>query len=274
MNDSTAFAPITPAVQIGMRGLVNLTNNMISGGLYVLIAETPSARFPMLAESLGIALKEGTHCTVIVSANHPDLFLQRVESFDSYITPELIVANRLQLFEMQDQFSTTMFRFGAEGFVRELEYFGIPENSYLIFDQADELLSLHDISQALDQIDVLGKWLSQRQVTALLVFSRVTEAHANTINALMDNLTGIVRLGGNRDGLELTFDYWQSPDGTIAARSYRLLTLDSGLYEATTNIAPSEQGMVEGSTELASEEEDAEPHFFYMDPDLGVWPSN
>lgn len=278
MNDPAALAPIAPVVRIGVRGLENLTNHMISGGLYILIAETPSARFPMLAGSLGSALKDGLACTVIVPAN-PELFIQRIESFDSSITRELISANRLQLFVMQDEFSKTMFRYGAEGFVKELEHFGIPEHSYLIFDQADELLSLHDISLALDQVDVLGKWLNQRQVTALLVFSRVTEAHSDILNALMDNLTGIVRLGGDKDGLELTFDYWQSPEGTIAARNYHLTTLDSGVYEATTNTAPSEQSPGEDGNELLEEVEDAEPHFFYMDPDLnsvakqmpGIW---
>lgn len=268
MNDSVPPVPLIPIVQIGIRGLPNLTNSMISGGLYVLIAETPSARFPMLAGNLGSALKNELPCTVIVPAN-PELFIQRIESFGNFNAAELIAANRLQFFVMQDEFAKTMFRFGAASFVRELEHFEIPENSYLLFDQADELISLHDISLALDQIDVLRKWLIQRRVTALLVFSRVTEARSGTINALMDNLTGIVRLGGDRDGLALTFDYWQSPEGTIAARNYQLATLDSGLYEASTKILSSEPALDEGNFVRGEEAGDIEPHFFYMDPDLG-----
>ena len=46
--------------------------------------------------------------------------------------------NRLQLFVMQDEFSKKMFRVGAEGFVEELEHFEIPENSYVLFTQADD----------------------------------------------------------------------------------------------------------------------------------------
>ena len=41
MNDPAALSPISPAVQLDIRGLDNLTNNMVGGGLYVLIAETP-----------------------------------------------------------------------------------------------------------------------------------------------------------------------------------------------------------------------------------------
>ena len=278
MNDPATIQPISPAVELGIRGLDNLTNNMIGGGLYILIAETPSARFPVLASSIGMALNVGLPCTVIVPSN-PESFIQRIESFDKSITPDLITSNRLQLFVMQDEFSKTVFRYGAEGFVKELEHFEVPDNSYLVFDQADELLSLHDLSLSLDQVDVLGKWLGQRQITALLVFSRVTDAHSSTLNALMDNLTGIVRLGGNRDGLELTFDYWQSPDGTVAAKNYRLITLESGLYEASNKSAVPEQATGDSGMAVAAETDDAEPHFFYMDPDLnsvakqmpGVW---
>ncbi len=278
MNDPATLKPISPAVELGIRGLDNLTNNMIGGGLYILIAETPSARFPILASSLGKAFKDGLSCTIIVPSN-PESFIQRIETFDKSITSDSITSRRLQLFVMQDGFSKTVFRYGAEGFVKELDHFQIPESSYLIFDQADELLSLHDVSLSLDQVDVIGKWLTQRQITALLVFSRVTDAHSSTINALMDNLTGIARLGGNRDGLELTFDYWQSPDGTVAAKNYRLITLESGLYEASTKVVSQEQLAGSGSSESALEADDAEPHFFYMDPDLnsvakqmpGVW---
>lgn len=278
MNDSVNPASMKPVIRIGIRGLPNLTNHMISGGLYVLIAETPSARFPMLAGSLGSALKDEFPCTVIVPAN-PDLFIQRIESFGNINAQELIAARRLQLFTMQDEFAKKMFRFGAESFVQELDHFEIPENSYLLFDQADELLSLHDISLALDQVDIIGKWLAQRKVTALLVFSRVTATYSGTINALMDSLTGIARLGGDRDGLELTFDYWRSPEGAIAARHYQLLTLESGHYEASTKAAPSSQAIAEDNGEPNGEVEDAEPHFFYMDPDLdslakqvpGIW---
>ncbi len=268
MNDPTVFAPMSPVARIGIRGLPNLVDSMVSGGVYVLIAQIPSARFPLLAASLASAITDGLVCTVVVPAE-PELFIQRIESYGDLNVHELLAANRLQFFVMQDEFSKKMFRVGAEGFVEELEHFEIPENSYLLFNQADDLLSLHDLSQALDQVNVLRKWAAQKRVTMLLVFSRTTETQAGTLNALMDNLTGIARLGADKDGLELTFDYWQSPEGAIAARNYRLATLDSGLYEASTKLATAVQA-VEGEAYVREEEaEDAETHFFYMDPDLG-----
>ena len=251
---------------------------MISGGLYVLIAELPSARFPLLAGGLGSALGANQICNVIVQ-NNPELFIRRVESFDCFNVSKMMALNRLNFFVMQDEFSKKMFRFGADRFVNELEQFDIPENSYLLIDQADELLSLHDISLALDQIDILNKWFDQRKITALLVFSRSTSEHSGTINALMDLLTGIARLSGDRDGLEITFDYWQSPEGTITARNYPLLTLDSGLYEATTRAVISKQVIEEEKFERRADTPDADSYYFYTNPDLdtltgqvpGVW---
>lgn len=268
MNDSMPYPPLTLTARLGVRGLPLLVGSMVGGGLYALIAETPTARFPILAESLNNAIQDGLTCTVVVPAE-PALFLQRIEAFNDLNAHELLATNRLQVFVMQDEFSKKVFRFGAEGFVEELQHFETPENSYLIFDQADDLLSLHDLSLALDQVDVLRKWASQKRVTMLLVFSRATGAHAATLNALMDNLTGIARLGADKDGLELVFDYWQSPDGAVAARNFRLTTLDSGLYEASIHSTTVEQAAGDDDYPRQDEVEDGNAHFFYMDPDLG-----
>lgn len=268
MSDSSTPPQIPPTARLGVSGLPNLTDSMIAGGLYALIAETPPARFPILAGSLDIALQTDMPCTVIVPSD-PKSFIQRLASFG---TPDVYLklgTDKYRFFTMQGEFAKKMFQFGADSFVQELEHFKIPSNSYLVFDQADELLSLHDITLASDQVETLRKWCLQQKVTLLLVFSRATEADTSTLNALMDNLTGMARLGADKDGLELTFDYWQSEEGTIAARNFRLATLDSGLYEATLKLAQAEPA--EDSRRYSAQEEtvDAELHFFYMDPDLG-----
>lgn len=268
MNDSTLPAFSTPVVQLGVHALPLLSGGMVSGGLYALLAEIPSARFPILAGSMASAIEGGIKCSVILP-NNPELFLQRINSFGELDAQESMAADCLQLFLMQDEFAKKMFRFGAENFTQELEYFDIPEHSFLLFDQADELLSLHDISLALDQIEVLSKWLAKRDVTALLVFTRLTPEHANTINAMMDNLTGIARLGGEKNGLEISFDYWQSPEGAVAARRFPLQALASGLYEVAPVVAAASSG--QRSTDPISNviPDDTELRVFYMDPDLG-----
>ena len=268
MIDKTSNPKPSSLVQLGIHALPLLSSGMVNGGLYVLLAEIPSARFPILAGTLASALDGGIECNVILPSN-PELFLQRINSFGELDTQESMTNNHLQLFTMQDEFSKKMFRFGAESFIQELEFFDVSVNTFLLFDQADELLSLHDLSMALDQVEVLSKWLSDRHVTALLVFTRVTEAHSNTINALMDNLTGIARLGGEKSGLEITFDFWQSPEGAVAARHFPLRALDTGLYEVAPLSLSSEQIQSSIDPTIEAADSDKELHVFYMDPDLG-----
>ena len=258
-----------PNVRIGIPGLPNLTNNMVQGGLYVLVAETASARFPLFASSLGCSLKDGRRCTAIVPGN-PEHFIQRLETLGDMKSQGLLATGQFQLYVMQEEFSKKMFRFGTERFVAELEQFEIPENSYLLFDQADDLISLHDVSLAIEQVDILSKWLADHKVTALLAFLRVSEAHAGTINALMDYLTGIARIGGDESGLRLNFDYWQSPDGTVAARNFQLFTLENNCYEASTKHNTNEAAVGDSvPMEQDIPAEEALPSYFYMDPDLG-----
>ena len=234
MDDAPTSMPRAPIVRMGIRGLSDLSSSMLGGGVYVLIAKTTSARFPLLASSIASALEDGVASAVVVSAN-PAQFVQRIEVLADIDTASLMAEQRLQLFFLQDNFLKKMFQFGASRFVSELEDFGIPENSYLIFDQADELLSLHDVSLAHEQVTVLKEGLAKRGITALLVFSRLTDAHSSTINAIMDSLDGIVRLGSEKDGLVLSFDYWQSPSSVTVAKNYQLVTLDTGLYEASAH---------------------------------------
>ncbi len=283
---NTDTAQLTSAslnVDLAIAGMPTLTNSMIAGGLYVMVAATPSARFPILASSIGHALEGGASVNVVVPA-HPALFLERMTALGNIDVAPLLTEQRLGVFEMQEEFPKKMFRLGAERFVKEMEQLEIPDNSYLVFDQADDLLALHDVALALDQVEVLGRWLAQRGITALLVMTRANALRIGNINALMDNLTGIVQLGGDRDGLALTYDYWQSREGTIAARSYRLTTIANGFYEASANMLPPSAPAAAGVAYVAapaevSGEVDTENRYFYMDPALatvagsvpGIW---
>jgi hypothetical protein len=260
MDEQGAEAKI---VRLGVPGLPSLTDQLMPGGLYLMIAETASARFPILASTLAHGLGSGTQCRIVVPQN-PEVFVQRLESFDNLNVNQAIQKRLLQMYVMQEEFTKKMFRHGAEAFVEELDHYEFPDRGYVIFDQADDLLSLHDVVLALDQVDVLRRWAKEHQVVVLMVLTRTNESQTSTINALMDSLTGIVRLGANRSGLELTFDYWQSPEGTIAGRGYLLKAVQNGLYEASSNSV-----VVEGAGSGFEKPEvinDSDAQFFYMDP--------
>ncbi|MFZ6876177.1 BcsE family c-di-GMP-binding protein [Undibacterium sp. Di27W] len=254
-------SPVLANASLSIPGLPSLTDQMLNGGLYALIAEMPPARVPVLASSLQYAWSKQQNCTIILPS-HPEAFLERIDALGVYDTSRALESGKLQIFLRQDNFAKNMFRFGAERFAKELDHFGIQDDSYLIFDQADELFSLHDLSLAMEQVEALRLWFGRHRVTALLVFSRLSGHSAETLQAMMDQLSGIVRISSGRPGLELTFDYWQSPEGTVAARQYPLLTLDNGMYRIGARA-------IEESPEQSEIYAQAAPaKFFYMDDDL------
>ncbi len=226
---STAQNESSYAIELGISGLPEFSSDMVSGGLYALNVRTSSARFPLLASALGCAIEAGLHCTII-TASAPEDVLGRLETPAGFSMTELLSDGRLVVFSMQDEFTKKIFRYGADRLIQELEDFEVPAGSFVLFEQADDLLSLHDVGLASQQVKVLAKWFKQRQMTGLLAFSRSNEQKLETLNTLMDDLTGIARLGGDRDGLELTFQYWRSTPGVIAAENFRLYTDPAGRY--------------------------------------------
>ena len=116
MIDSPALPLSTPLARIGVQGLPNLTDKMVAGGLYVLIAETPPARFPLLAANVKSVIQTLTACTIVVPTE-PSNFLQRLGGFDETNYLDLIRAKKLAVFSTQEEFNKKIFQFGIEGFV-------------------------------------------------------------------------------------------------------------------------------------------------------------
>lgn len=275
-------AALPTVVHLSIPGLASLTDSMMTGSIYALVAEAPPARYPLIASSLFSALRQNLPCTVILPGQ-PEQFIERINNFAQFDMQRALVEGAIQIFTMQDNFSKSMFRFGAETFCRELDHFQVPDHSYLIFEQADDLLSLHDVALAISQISGLRNWFHEHHVTAMLSFSRIASSASQlaALQCLMDQLGGIARIGGHRDGLEITFDYWHSQEGTVAAKSYPLQTLESGMLAVLPTAASGSAGNPASAGRVATDDwpEDDQPHFFFMDPDLvslgksmpGVW---
>lgn len=271
------------AIRLFISDLPDTTDSMSPGGVYAMIAETPPARFPIVATSMAGAVGSGTAATLLVPSS-PKIFVERLSQVGFPGIEDALDSGHVQIFQFQDDFSKKMFRFGAEAFLSELDHFRLPAESYLIIDQADELLSLHDIGLALEQAEALGHWARKLKVTVLLVFTRLAAVPGSeaTLTGLMDYLSGIVRLGGHQDGLDLTFEYWQSADGTVAAKTFGLSILESGTYRIKQrNIVVAAEEPV-ANTVVAPQPPSEAPQdqrYLYMDPELaavgqqvaGIW---
>lgn len=230
------------SLELGIDGVPAKCCDLILGSMYALKASTSSARFPLFASLLLNAILAGRRC-FLITASRPEEFLTRLDAHWDMSATALISDGQLTVFGTQAEVTKKIFRYGADRFVQELASFDVSKNSVVLYDQADDLLSLHDPFLARQQVEVLAKWFQKNQVTALLSFSKPSERQADSFNTLMDYFTGIAKLGGDRNGLELTFVYWQGSAGIAVARNFSLQTDDERNYQAVeTQSAPAHVG--------------------------------
>ena len=218
-------------LELGVIGVPAKCCDLILGSMYALKASTSSARFPLFASLLLNAIRAGRRC-FLITASAPEEFLARLDTCWEMSSNTLIAGRQLTVFSTQVEVTKKIFRYGADRFVQELSSFEVSKNAFVLYDQADDLLSMHDPFLARQQVEVLAKWFQLNQVTALLSFSKPSERQADTFNTLMDYFTGIAKLGGDRNGLELTFVYWQGSAGVAVARNFSLQTDNEGHYKA------------------------------------------
>ena len=223
------------SLEIGVSGVPAKYCDLILGSMYALKASTSSARFALFVSILFNAIRAGRPC-FLITASKPDEFLARLDKHWAMQSNDLIAGGQLKVFSTQAEVTKKIFRYGADRFVQELSTFGVAQNALVIYDQADDLLSLHDPFLARQQVEVLARWFQSNQVTTLLSFSKPSERQSDTFNTLMDYFTGIARLGGDRDGLELTFVYWKGSAGVTVARNFSLVIDDEGQYKAKETI--------------------------------------
>jgi cellulose biosynthesis protein BcsE len=233
-----ALSPIDD-ISLGWHGVRMLADSpdasdgLVPGGTYALLAETPPARLPLMAGVLQTAEAARVPVTLLLPTQSPAVFMERVRVAGYSQISDALETGQLAIYQFQADFSKKMFRYGAESFARELEYYEVPPNSLLLVDQADDLLSLHDTALAIRQIQTISAWAAQRMMPVLLVFTRAAGSSISmeSVNGLMDNLAGLARVGVDREGITLSFEFWQGPFGTVAARSVPLDVADSGLYQ-------------------------------------------
>jgi cellulose biosynthesis protein BcsE len=257
----------TPSLRLHVQDLPEAIDILSPGGVYALVVDTPPARFPLLTASLSGALDQGL-LTSLLLATPPQPWLERLEQLGMSATEDAVQTGRLQVFQQQTDFTKKIFRHGTPAFVQELEHFGLPRDSLLVVDQADDLLSLHDMGLASGQAEVLSHWARAQGITMLLVFTRVAAVPgaAACLNGLMDSLRGIARLGGHNDGLNLRFEYWQSPSGTVAAKDFALSIQDNGWYKVQPSVP--EATLSNGASLERLQTEGLSHDFYYLDHQL------
>ena len=235
---------------------------MGSGCLYAITTEASPSKLPLMIGSIRGNLEEGLPCTLIVDSV-ADVEGDQARALWGERLDSRIQDGSLKIFVPQDDFKKNIFRYGINRFLRELELFSIPSGEFLWIQQAEELFLTQDMPFAVRQAELLRDWLAARDITAVLLFSRLSTAELSDIHLLQEGLDGLCAIGIGSTGVEATFAYWRSSDGVVEHDSYALALQRSGFYLATRlSAAP--------ASEPKSEEfqVDEYPKYFCNDPSL------
>ncbi len=243
--------------------------DLVAGGLYAIKIGTPSARFPVVKGLIKSGVELGLPVYVATAAQPTD-FIERLDVFGDARLGDWLLSSKVELFSTQDEISKKIFRLGADRFTRELEEFGVPERSFLLFDEADDLISLHDLFLARQQVEKISAWCRLRNVTMLFTFLRASAQKVESLNALMDHFAGVASLGGDRQGLEINYSYWRTSIRTITAQARHLVLNDEGYYtgseiaakaaEPKPVMSPAPQPVFQGMEDHGN--------YLFQDPDL------
>ena len=243
-------------------GLSPEVSAMEDGCLYAITTEASPSKLPLMIGSIRGNLEEGTACTLIVDSI-ADVENDQAKALWGASLPSRIADGSLNIFIPQDDFKKNLFRYGIKRFLRELELSSIPSGSFLWIQQAEALFLMQDMPFAVKQAEVLKEWLGARDITAVLVFSRLNKAELNDIHLLQEGLDGLCAVGIGSAGVEAKLAYWRSPSGVAEHENYALALQRNGFYLATrlnTALGP--------ESKADEDQVDEYPKYFCLDPSL------
>lgn len=211
----------TPITLLGGLELDGL-DELLPGGVYAIVPQSPPARFPLWAMLLKAAMASGRVCHVLLRTD-PAEFLERLSVSGWPEAQAAWLDETLRIYPMVDGFSKLLFRRDVAGLTEELVGWGVQSTDFLLVDAADELLSLHDLFLATGQIIKFKAWVKSMHLPVLLNFSLAGAGSGMTsLTSLMDHFSGLARLHSDDSGSLITLEYWQSAMGTVAERTVTL----------------------------------------------------
>lgn len=247
--------------QLGLPGLPAPVSTLASGGIYALEVESLPVRMSLIIESLRANLVRDVACALITSLPLGKL-LARARELGVGVLEDAARRGQLRLFASIGDYTKNIFRYGSQRFLAELEQQQIWLDHFIVFDQAENLFTLHDETLVQEQARIYHHWMRDHHHTALFMFVHpqgngpvLGEQHG-----LLSYMNGCARLTPVRDRLAFDIQFWRSPAGTVMGMAFQ--------------FAFSPQGRLMSVAEAPAKSTDSrEPadgdDVYYMDADLG-----
>lgn len=209
----------TTEFRLGVRGLPQIFDTMIPGGLYALQISSPPARNALVTQCVTAGIERGG-VGLISNGSMQRLIHPPLEAGSGNLSAA-IHDGKLKAFRLKESSAKNVFRNGPERFTLEVEHFKLPDDALIVFDGADDLFTLQDPFVVAEQARVYREWMRRRGGCGVLVFSKLssTSQFSAAYQALLDHLDGAVRLESGTERLSWSVDFWTSPIGMAAART-------------------------------------------------------
>ena len=215
----------------GIPGIPPSINTLLNGSMYAAIVDSVPAHFSLIIQALQANLAAGNTC-VLVTEMTPGVFLSRAKNAGIDFSDDISL-NRFYLFSQEGDYATNIFRHGISRFLKEFEYFRVPEASFFLFDAAGNLFTMSDQHMAQTQAMEYRDWMKSTGNTSLFLFPFKGEKRSQSI---LSCFNGVARINQSKIGLELLVDFWYSEEGAIAAKAFPVSLDTSGLIRVDTSL--------------------------------------
>lgn len=216
----------------------DLNGGLLKGCMYAFGIQSSPTRLILISHALSANLARGVPCTLIT----PLPVEEFISYFDGMQADQFMHAidnGMLRIFSPIGDYAKNIFRFGSERFVQELEYFSVPVDSFIVFDQAESLFTAEDKTIACSQAQVYRQWLRKTNNTAVFLFLQTGEQDqgSNYFSAFADYFSGIAHLHLLRNGLEIGIDYWSLQSGVMIAQPLPVTVEENGHIDIRISLA-------------------------------------
>jgi cellulose biosynthesis protein BcsE len=243
---------------LGIPGLPSSIDILLKGSIYAAIVDSIPAHLSIIIQALKANIAAGNTC-VLLTQMTPGIFLSRAK-MSGVDFSEDISQNRLYFFSQEGDYVTNIFRHGIKRFLKEFEYFRVPNESFFLFDQAGELFTMSDQNIAQAQAIEYRDWMRSSGNTSFFLFPAKGEKRSQSI---LSSFSGVARINQSKTGLELLIDFWYSQDGAIAAKAFPVSLDTTGLIRVDASLP---QTAIEAyQTDSNTDDDNA---VFYFGPDF------
>ena len=249
---------ITNLKSLGILGVPPSIDILLKGSIYAAILDSVPAHLSIIIQALKSNIAAGNTC-VLVTQMTPGVFLFMAETTGVDFRED-IAQERLYLFSQEGDFVTNIFHHGIKRFLREFDYFRVPEGSFFLFDQAEDLFTMNDQNIAQTQAMDYRDWMTSTGNTSLFLFLSKGEKIPRTI---LSCFNGVVRIDQSKTGIEMRVDFWYSQDGAIAAKAFPVSLDTNGLIRVDPSLSQT-------ASEVCRIDSTTDDHntVFYFGPDF------